>query len=166
MGLANFPPAQNSFGSAAVSPIGGGRGRVKYSDDSGAGAAGTYSVTVTQPGGSTLLDIVVTAISLWNAGTSADGIVGAADPDGWFTSMDMKATDMLATESIAFALAGGLAGAYIANSATTLRYSAADRDITLSIVCAGTAATTGETIMDVLWFWPSRGESTGSFTAA
>lgn len=166
MGLANFPPAQNSFGAPMNNNVGGGRGRLKYSDDGG-GAAGVYTVSVAQPAGSILLDVILHAIALWNAGTSATGIVGdTTDPNGFFAAIDMKATDLLAGEAISVALAGGKAGADIALSQFNRRYSAAGRDITLEITTVGTAATTGETLLDVFWLWPSRVETTGAFTAS
>ena len=158
--LANLPYPP-SFGGIARSPAFGGRGRVSYL--TGAGVAGAYSVSVTQPAGSVLLDIVLTAVALWNAGTSATGIVGdTGDDDGYFTGIDCKATDWLATEQLSFALAGGKAGAYIAVSQANKRYTVADRAITLKITTVGTA-TTGESIMDVFWLWPSRGETAGTF---
>jgi hypothetical protein len=79
-------------------------------------------------------------------------IVGdGTDPDGYFTAVNLKATDLLAGESISFALAGGKAGAYIANSQVSPRYSAAARTITGSVTTVGTTATTGRTRMIVLY---------------
>ena len=50
-----------------------------------------------------------------------------ADPNGYYAAINLKATDLLAGESISFALAGGKAGAYIANSQVSPRYAAAER---------------------------------------
>lgn len=171
MGLANFPPIPNSFGAPAGSFLGGRRCRVKYTDPTsagvaGTGVAGTYTGSVTQPAGSQLLDIILYGVALWNAGTSATGIVGdVSDPDGYYTAIDLKATDLLATESISFALAGGKAGAYIATSQANKRVAVADRLITFVATLVGTAATTGETWMDVLWGFPSRSDATGIYAA-
>jgi hypothetical protein len=51
-----------------------------------------------------------------------------ADDDGFYTGVDLKATDLLAGESLSFAQAGGKAGAYIANSQVSPRYSASGPD--------------------------------------
>jgi hypothetical protein len=82
-----------------------------------AGAAGVYTAGVVLPAASTVLDVVVNGIALWTAGTSAVLIVGdTADPNGFYDDVNLKATELLAGESLSFALAGGVAGAYIANS--------------------------------------------------
>jgi sigma54-dependent transcription regulator len=99
-----------------------------------------------------VLDIVVDGIALWTAGTSATLIVGdATDPDGYYTAVNLKATDLLAGESISFALAGGKAGAYIANSQVSPRYAAAARTITASVTTVGTTATAGRTRITVTY---------------
>jgi hypothetical protein len=117
-----------------------------------AGAAGTYTGSVSLPAGATLIDIIVNGVVLWGAGTSATMIVGdGTDPDGYFTGVNLKATDLLAGESISFALAGGKAGAYIANSQVSPRYAAAARTITGSVTTVGTTSTAGRTRMVVLY---------------
>lgn len=171
MGLAYIPPITGSFGAPSGSFVAGGRCRVKYTDPTaagvaGTGAAGTYTGSVTQPAGSQLLDIILYGVALWNSGTSATGIVGdVADPDGYYTGINLSATDLLATESISFALAGGKAGAYIAGSQANRRLAVADRLITFMATLVGTAATTGETWMDVIWGFPSRADATGIYAA-
>lgn len=144
------------------------RMRLRFDDDSGAGAAGTYTASCTVPGGATILDIVVNGVALWNAGTSATLIVGdGTDPDGYYTGVNAKATDLLAGESLSFALAGGKAGAYIANSQVSPRYSASARTISATMTCVGTAATTGETVVDVIYTLPlPQSETTSEFVAA
>lgn len=113
--------------------------------------AGTYTGSVVQPAGSTLLDIVVNGVALWTAATSASLDIGdATDPDGYFTAVNLKATDLLAGESLSFGLAGGKAGAYIANSQISPRYSAAARTITGTVVSVG-AGTAGRTRMIALF---------------
>jgi len=85
--------------------------------------AGTYTAEFTLPVGAKLLDIVVVGEALWTAATSAALIVGDADDDdGFFTSIDLKATDLLANESIALGgteTAGGKLGAYATAGTTT-----------------------------------------------
>lgn len=160
-GLANAPAYPNSFGAPAGAVVSGARKRLSYS--TGAGVAGVYTASIVQPGGSVLVDAMLHAIDLWNAGTSATGKVGdTTDDDGIYTAINLKATDLLAGESISVWLAGGKAGADIANSQWNRRYSAADRTISFIVTTVG-VGTTGETLFDLSWFWPSRGDSAGTF---
>jgi hypothetical protein len=116
---------------------------------------GTYTGSVNVPAGATILDIIVNGVALWAAGTSATMIVGdAANDDGYYTAVNLKATDLLAGESISFALAGGKAGAYIANSQVSPRYSATARVIS-GIVTSSGAGTTGRTRMVVVFTLPT-----------
>jgi hypothetical protein len=116
--------------------------------------AGAYSASVVLPAGSHLLDVLVEGVTLWDSGTSATGIVGdAADDDGYFTGIDLKATDLLAGESLSFSFAGGKAGAYIANSQVSPRYSSSTRTITAKVTTVGTS-TAGETRVSVIWAQP------------
>lgn len=118
-------------------------------------AAGVYTGSVTVPAGATIHDIIVNAVTLWAAGTSATLKVGdATDDDGYFTGVNLKATDLLAGESISFDQAGGKAGAYIANSQVSPRYSATARVISGIVTQVGTGAT-GVTRMTVLYSLPS-----------
>lgn len=124
---------------------------VTYEED----GAGTYTGSVTVPAGATILDIVVNAVALWNAASSASLKVGdATDDDGYYTAVNLKATDLLAGESISFALAGGKAGAYIANSQVSPRYSASARTISGVVTSVG-AGTTGRTRMTVIYSLPT-----------
>jgi hypothetical protein len=117
--------------------------------------AGAYTASVILPAGSHLLDILVEGVTLWDSGTSATMIVGdAADDDGYYTAVNLKATDLLAGESISFALAGGKAGAYIANSQVSPRYSASARTIAGKVTTVGTS-TAGETRASVIWAQPA-----------
>jgi hypothetical protein len=128
-----------------------------------AGAAGVYSGSVDLPALSTVVDIIVNGIALWTAGTSATLIVGdATDPDGYYTAVNLKATDLLAGESISFALAGGKAGAYIANSQVSPRYATAARAITASVTTVGTTATAGRTQIDVIYVTNDSGSLTNA----
>jgi hypothetical protein len=87
-------------------------------------------------------------------------IVGDTDDDGFYTAVNLKATDLLAGESLSFALAGGKAGAYIANSQVSPRYSATARTITAKATTVGTAPTTGETRINVIWAQPAASSRT------
>lgn len=123
--------------------------------------AGTYTGSVSVPAGATILDIIVNAVALWDTTTSATMIVGdGTDPDGYFTGVNLKATDLLAGESISFESAGGKAGAYIANSQVSPRYSASARTITGSITTVGAAGSAGRTRMVVIFAMPTPSAAT------
>lgn len=122
--------------------------------------AGVWTGTVSLPAGATLLDIIVNAVALWDSETSATMKVGATDDDGYYINVNLKATDLLAGESISFALAGGKAGAYIANSQVSPRYFAAATDINGIITKVGDTGSAGRTRMTVVFSVP------GASTAA
>ena len=116
--------------------------------------AGVYTGSVAVPAGATILDIIVNGVALWTAGTSATMIVGdGADDNGFFDAVNLKATDLLAGESISLESAGGKAGAYIANSQVSPRYSATARTITGKVTTVGTG-TAGRTRMTVIYSLP------------
>ena len=116
---------------------------------------GVYTGSVSVPAGATILDIIVNNVVLWAAATSADMDVGdVTDPNRYFAGIDLKATDLLAGESVSFALAGGLAGAYIANSQVSPRYSASARVVS-GIVTSTGAGTAGRTRMVVIFAMPT-----------
>jgi len=120
--------------------------------------AGTYTGTVALPAGAVVVDIIVHAIALWAAATSAEMIVGdAVDDNGFFTGVDLKATDLLAAESISFAQTGGLEGADLddpaAGAHVRRRYLATARNIIGKVVSVG-AGTTGRTLMTVIYTVP------------
>lgn len=118
--------------------------------------AGTYTASVSVPAGATILDIIVNGVALWTATTSATLKVGdVADDDGFYTGVDLKATDLLAGESISFAQAGGKAGAYIANSQVSPRYSATARTISGIVTTVGAAGSAGRTRMTVVYAAPT-----------
>lgn len=114
--------------------------------------AGTYTGSVTLPAGSTLLDVIVNGVALWTNAGACTLIVGDnTDPDGYYTAVDLKATDLLAGESLSFALAGGKAGAYIANSQVSPRYHAAADTVTAEVITASTAGGAGRTRVVVVY---------------
>lgn len=124
---------------------------VQFTETAG---AGVYTGAVVVPAGATILDIIVNAIALWNPATSAIMKVGDTDDDGFYIGVDLKATDLLAGESISFALAGGKAGAYIANSQVSPRYSAVARTINGIVTVVGGSGSTGRTRMSVIYALP------------
>ncbi len=122
---------------------------VTFTENSG---AGVWTGSVAVPAGATILDIIVNGVALWDSETSATMIVGdVADDNGYFTGVDLKATDLLAGESIAFESAGGKAGAYIANSQVSPRYSSSARTVSGIITKVGTTGTAGRTRMTVVY---------------
>lgn len=154
--------------------------RLRYSDDSAAGAAGVFTKSVTLPAGSVVLDVIVHAVALWNQGTSAALIVGdAADPNGYFDAVDLKATDLLAGESISLHKTGAQQGADVDIFTQTVNTAVIDdpalqhirrrrltteRVITAQITTVGTAATTGETLVTVVYAPATEGNGEASFT--
>lgn len=121
--------------------------------------AGTYTGTVSLPAGAVIQDVIVHAIALWAAATSAAMIVGDVDdPNGFFDAVDLKATDLLAGESINFTQTGGKEGADLddpaAGAHVRRRYLATARSVTGKIVSVG-AGTTGRTLMTVIYAVPS-----------
>lgn len=118
-------------------------------------AAGVYTGSVSLPAGATLHDIIVNGVALWAATSSATLKVGdAANDAGFYTGVDLKATDLLAGESLSFALAGGKAGAYIANSQVSPRYSATARVVSAIVTTAGATGATGKTRVTVVYSLP------------
>jgi len=121
--------------------------------------AGTYTGSVTLPAGATLINVIVHAVALWTAGTSAALIVGdVADPNGFFDAVNLKATDLLAGESIDFAHTGGVEGADVdapaAAVAVRRRYLAGARVVTGEVTSVG-AGTAGRTRITVLYSMPA-----------
>lgn len=120
--------------------------------------AGTYTGSVSLPAGSVVHNIIVNAVALWTATTSASLKVGdAADDDGFFVATDLKATDLLAGESIDFVQQGGKGGAYFTGTNTHVnpRYSAAARVISGIVTTVGAAGSAGRTNMQVVYSVPT-----------
>lgn len=116
--------------------------------------AGTYTGAVLLPAGATIHDIIINGVALWTNAGACTLIVGDTDDDGFYTAVNLKATDLLAGESLSFALAGGKAGAYIANSQVSPRYSATARTINGIITTASTGGGAGRTRMTVVFSLP------------
>jgi hypothetical protein len=158
----------NSDGTARAVAAAGGvvkAAELTFTEAAQAGG-GTYDGAVALPAGATLLDVIVNGVALWDDTTAAVLTVGGSDPDGYFTAVDLRATDLLAGESLSFALAGGQAGAYIANSQVSPRYSATARNIVASIAVTDGDGTAGRTRVTVVWSEPTSDFITAaSFTA-
>lgn len=120
----------------------------------------THTGTVTLPAGAWLESIQVTSSVLWTGGTATMKVGDTADDDGYFTGINLKATDLLVGEVLdtnSSSSWGGKEGAYLV-AATGQRgpvadnfgkYYAAGSDI-VGVVTVGTPATTaGRTFMAV-----------------
>jgi hypothetical protein len=116
--------------------------------------AGVYTGTIAIPAGSQILDVAVHGIALWDAATSASLIVGdGADPDGFFTATDLKATDLLAGEVNNFEHPGGKAGVYLAAEQRIL-YASAARNV-IGVATSVGAGTAGRTRLVVTYANPT-----------
>ena len=151
----------NKLASISGTPVVAKRGN--FAETTG---AGTYTWAMTLPANAVLLDIIVHATSLWTATTSATLIVGdGGDADGFFAGVDLKATDLLAGESLSFAQAGGKEGAYIANSQVSKRRDPSDRTITAKVVTVGAAGNGGATSVTVVYSLPVSADITSATKA-
>ena len=128
--------------------------------------AGTYTADFIIPAGSEIYDICVTAEALWTAATSAALTVGeVASASGFVSSVNLKATDLLAGENISLQstqVRGGTTGAYTTVGTSTHfgpRYSASERTVTATVTSVG-AGTAGRTRVSVLFFGPQSTEIT------
>lgn len=120
--------------------------------------AGTYTGSVTVPAGATILDIQVRSTAVWTASTTALMDVGdVADPDGWYTQINLKATDLLVDEVIRFGSTGGKEGAYlvVATGLQSTSYLGTARVISGKIVTVGAAGSAGRTRMLVTYVLPT-----------
>jgi hypothetical protein len=119
--------------------------------------AGTYTGSITVPAGALILDIKAWSTVLWTATTSATLKVGdATDDDGWFTGVNLKATDLLVGEELNFIQTGGKEGAYLSLT-TGLRsaaYSAAARVVSFIVTTVGAAGSAGRTFGAVVYIVP------------
>lgn len=117
--------------------------------------AGVYTGSVDVPAGATIVDVIVHAVALWDNAGNATMIVGdVADDNGFFTGVDLKATDLLAAESISFAKAGGKEGADVTATQVNRRYLATARVVSGIITTTGAGGSTGRTRMTVIYSSP------------
>lgn len=154
-------------GSALVSPV--------FTGDAGSGTifsktvlftedatSLTHTGTVVIPAGATLLDILVVPQVLWTGGTAAFTCGDANAATGWFTSTNLKATDLVLGERLQASNAnnwGGVNGAYLTTagrfgqqSTTMIGGYCPTAYSVIGVVTVGTPATTvGRTRMTVLW---------------
>jgi hypothetical protein len=134
--------------------------------ESAGSAAGVYSASFVVPAEAVLIDVIVHAEALWTAGTSTTLIVGdATDPDGFFVDVNLKATDLLAGESLSFAYPAGQFGADVVVDYTSVatigssyikrRRLAAARTLSAKVTTVGTVGTAGKTDVVFVYAYPS-----------
>lgn len=122
----------------------------------------THTATFTIPAGATLLDIVVVPQVLWTGGTAAFTCGDANAATGWFTSTNLKATDLLLGERLQASNAnnwGGVNGTYLTTagrfgqqSTTMIGGYCPTAYSVIGVVTVGTPATTaGRLRMTVLY---------------
>jgi hypothetical protein len=125
---------------------------VTFTETSG---AGTYTGTMALPAGSRIIDIGCDGQALWNSAGACALVVGdAGSANGFFTSTDLKAVDLLAGEINNLEHPGGKAGAYIASEQRNL-YSAAARSIIAVVTQASGTGTLGRTRVYVTYTVPT-----------
>lgn len=122
----------------------------------------THTATFAIPAGATLLDIVVVPQVLWTGGTAAFTCGDANSATGYFSSTNLKATDLILGERLQASNAnnwGGVNGAYLT---TAGRFGQQSTNViggycptaysVIGVVTVGTPATTaGRTRMTVLY---------------
>lgn len=151
MGISNFPQEMVACKSALFVENG----------------AGTYDFDVKVPAGAAIVNIMVQAEALWSAATSASLEIGdyttadppvAIDADGFFTAVDLKATDLTAGQHIDFVQTGGVEGAYVtlaaAGAHSLQRMDGVDRWVRARVVSVG-AGTAGRTRVSVFYAQPA-----------
>jgi hypothetical protein len=118
--------------------------------------AGTYQADFSIPAGATIIDIIVEAVAVWAAATSAlldIGDSGAAQ--GWLAALNVKTTPAAGNS---FSIAStqtryGAGGSYVTaatSTSITRGWSASPRTITAKIVSTGAGAT-GNTRVTVVY---------------
>lgn len=124
---------------------------VTFTETSG---AGTYTGTMALPAGARIIDIGCDGQALWNSAGACALVVGdAGSANGFFTSTDLKATDLLAGEINNLEHPGGKAGSYIASEQRNL-YTAAARSIIAVVTQASGTGTLGRTRVYVTYSVP------------
>jgi len=127
--------------------------------ESAQGAAATYEWGCVVPAYAIISNIGIVAEALWDDGTSASLEVGISggDEDEFFTAVDLKATDLLAGETVDFAKGGGVEGANLVGTGTHWenRYSTSQRTISFTVAAGGGDGTAGRTVVYVEYLVPT-----------
>lgn len=122
-----------------------------------------HTATIPIPANATLLDIQVSGGVAWGAGAAVLDVGDTADPNGYFASVNLKATDLLAGEvlSVAGSTAnwGGRNGAYLVASTgqrgpTSSNFGTryiAGSNIIATVTVTTPSVTTGRTYLTVFY---------------
>lgn len=122
--------------------------------------SGVYTASVSVPGESWLLDLKFINTAYWdNAGTVVLKAGDATTDDGWFTGINLKATDLVAgtnQETLDFNNAGGKPGGFIvaATGERARMYVATARLATGIVTTSSTGGTAGRLRMMALYTSP------------
>lgn len=133
------------------------------------GAAQTYTASCNVPAGAYILDVVVHAVALWDDATAATMKVGTSTPDddnGYFTGINLKATDLLVGEYLRasdISAWGGKEGVYLTAAGLQTSYSATARVVTFIVNTTAGGGTAGRTRCYVMYMVP---DSTTAATQA
>ena len=160
--LNSVDPRNSNLAPGAVRIVGG---QLVEADGT---AAGTYTFDVKIPAYAVILDVIVHNEALWTAGTAANLIVGlygdsdnsvgtVIDADEIFTSASLKATDLTAGQSLAFARVGGVAGGMLSEGSSSHYLDivdTVDRWIRFSVTPTGTVGDAGITYVYVVYGVP------------
>jgi hypothetical protein len=124
----------------------------------------THTLTFSIPAGSTLMDILITPVVLWGATTSATLNVGDANSNvGWFTGVNLKATDLILGERLQASNGsywGGKQGLYLNSTTGTFGrpsgtmiggYCPTATSVIGVVTVVGPSATVGRTVMTVVY---------------
>jgi hypothetical protein len=163
--------ASKTLTAPTISGDGAGYARVEeiaFTEDTQSGA-GTYSGSVAIPAGSWIENIIVVNNVLWNDGSSASLEVGDdTDPNGYFTAVDLAATDLIANQTIDFSNRdGGVGGVYLTEGTSThtlARYYASADNITANVAVGDGDGTAGRTRVFVVFGKPAA-STAATFTA-
>lgn len=123
--------------------------------------SGVYTASVSLPGNSWLLDLKFIGTGDWdNAGTAVLKGGDADDLAGWFTGINVKATDLVTgtnAETLDFNNAGGKPGAYIvaATGERARMYYATAHAAIGTITTSSTGGSTGRTRMLAIFTSPT-----------
>jgi hypothetical protein len=127
-------------------------------------AGATFTGTIVIPAGSVLLDVAVIPVVLWDGTSSTLKVGDAADDDGYFTGVNLVATDLILGERLVASVGsdywGGKQGAYLTTagrfgvqSGTGVGgyFAAAGSVIGVVTKTAATGTAVGRTVMTVTY---------------
>ncbi len=119
----------------------------------------TFTGTVVIPAGATLIDIVVTSSVLWSKASTRLIVGDAQSNNGWFTSTNLNATDLLVGERLSAAGGvqawGGVNGTYLVSATGVMGQATA--------TASGPYYTSASSVIGVVTVTPGAGAAGRSF---